>query len=217
MQASYNVSPLNAGQAGLETARVQARDDGGCLLLGNGGIHTAQIAFGCGIRPEVGDTVLCLRDEGGRYFILNVLQRQGPSPAVLGVEGDLVLQSAQGNLTLAGRNLDMAAAERVQLLGRRVDLQAEESLARIGRGTLSGEELSAHVSRMRLFADSVETVARRLLQRLKLSLRMVDGLDQLNARDKLETVHNLSASRARQAVVTAEEDVRIDGSRVHIG
>lgn len=203
--------------AGLHTATVQSRDGDTCLLLGAGGIHAARPAFGCAIQPEAGDTVLCLRDERGRYFVLNVLERQGGGPAVLGVDGDMVLRSARGDLTLAGRNLDMAAGKRLQMVGQRLDVNAAEALCQLGRSTFSGEDLTARVSRMRVFADSVETVAGRLLQRLKLCFRMVDGLDQLNARDKLETVHNLSATRARQAVLTAEQDVRIDGERVHIG
>ena len=202
----------------METGIVQGCGREACIVLSEAGIRSARRAAGCLLQPQAGDRVLCINDERGQYYILNVLERSAETPAVVDFEHGAVIRSERGAITLAAsQRLDLTAAGPVQLLGKSLAVSAEEAVCRIGRTTLAGDELSSHVSRVRVFADSVATVARSMLQRLKNCFRKVDGLDQLNAGDKLETVQNLSATRARQAVITAEQDVRLDGARVHIG
>ncbi len=64
---------------------------------------------------------------------------------------------------------------------------------------------------------ALETVATHWLQKLKNSLRQIDGLDQLKTRDSLHSIDNLYSMRAKQAAILAKKDIKMDAERIHMG
>jgi len=66
-------------------------------------------------------------------------------------------------------------------------------------------------------AEKIDTVAKTLLQKLKNSIRTIEGVDQTNAQDAITTVRNLYSLRSRQAAILARKDIKIDAERIHMG
>ena len=57
----------------------------------------------------------------------------------------------------------------------------------------------------------------RLSQRVKRSYRTVDELDQLHARQLDYKVDKTMSLRAANALLTAEQLVKVDGGQIHLG
>ena len=66
-------------------------------------------------------------------------------------------------------------------------------------------------------SDAVDVVAQRATQRLKSCYRWVEEIEHITAGQMIHKVSNLFSVRARQTAITAKDDVKIDGERVHLG
>ncbi len=80
-----------------------------------------------------------------------------------------------------------------------------------------GDRLTSNISKIRIFANTIDSVAERLSQRLKNSFRMIEGVDQTRAGDVLTSVKNLFSMRSRQSAILAKKDMKIDAERIHMG
>jgi len=63
----------------------------------------------------------------------------------------------------------------------------------------------------------VTTVASRSVQALESSFRVISGLDQTKSREHIHSVQESSVIRANDVVLTARDDIKIDGNRIHMG
>ncbi|MEW5725129.1 MAG: DUF3540 domain-containing protein, partial [Thermodesulfobacteriota bacterium] len=96
------------------------------------------------------------------------------------------------------------------ITGGQVSVNADKLTAR-------ARELEAHGQSLRVFADAIDTVAKRLSQRVNILMRWVEDLETLNIGHLVQTVRRTLVSHSHQAVITAKADMRIDGERIHLG
>lgn len=198
-------------------ARVTGVCDGVFGLSAASGPLTARRAASCLLEPAAGDNVLAVQTGQGNWYVLSVLAR-GNAPAVISVPSDSVIRSDQGSLTLAAQTgLSLAGGEQVSITTPVLEVQAERAQASFSVLRATAGVIEATATRMRNVAELFETIADCIRQRTGSMYREVKDLDHLKAGQvfyKAETVLNM---RGKHSVLSAEGEVKIDGTRVHLG
>ncbi len=175
----------------------------------DGQLRSAGIAFGCLIRPRPGDSVLVFR-EGGESLVLQVLQRDGSTGAVLALPGG-------GAIAVEGETLAMTGRHRLTLRGDRLDLQGRSLSLMAETTTWLGKAITGVVERFTLSARRHETSAETLIEKAGDRTAVVDGTDSLRAETHLVKVTGIASETAQSKVVAVSEDLRMDGKRISMG
>ena len=200
------------------TALVISEQPSGCLVKTEDAQIIARRAVSCLVKPAVGDTVLLYTDTRGQAYILSILERMQNSSTRLSVDNELVIESTRNSITLAAHaSINLAASEKTAIYGKDVSIAAQNGLFQFSRADIVSDTTTMHTKTGRLYAETVETVAHTLTQRLQNCFRFVDTLDQLKAGNLVQSVRKLMSLKTRQAVILAEQDVKIDGERIHMG
>ncbi|HEX6550975.1 MAG TPA: DUF3540 domain-containing protein [Gammaproteobacteria bacterium] len=198
-------------------ARVTGVCDGVFGLSSPLGQLTARRAVSCLLEPAAGDTVLTVHLAEGCWYVLAVLTR-GESPPVVSLPADSIVRSTRGGLTIAAQGeLALAGGERTSLTTPVLEVQAEQAHASFSLLRATAGLIESTATRVRHVADLFETVADCIRQRAGSMYREVKDLDHLKAGQvyyKAETVLNM---RGKHSVLSAEGEVKIDGTRVHLG
>ena len=77
--------------------------------------------------------------------------------------------------------------------------------------------MQGQIAKIKLIGQTCDSVFERVSQRVKRSYRWVDELDQLKAGQLNYLVKTLMSLRGKYSVLTAQEDVRIDGDKILMG
>ena len=97
------------------------------------------------------------------------------------------------------------------------ELSARRGLLRIAEASYFGVVFDGTVERARLAAGKIETLAERVVERARDVYRQVHGLYQLKAGRVRTLVEDSYYTKAHQAYLLAEKDVRIDGEQIRLG
>ncbi len=178
---------------------------------------TARMAASCLVRPAAGDQVLVCRQASGKAFILAVLEQKDDTTCI-DVPGDLRLNLCSGRLKVAAQDgIDLATAGSLNTTAVRVGLEALEGKIRITNLRFVGGCLQAGIEQVKWIAGSIETVVQRLVQRAKRIFRSVEDDEIVKAGRMDVSASKLMSLSGQYTVMTAKEDVKIDGERIHIG
>jgi hypothetical protein len=196
---------------------VTSADDDGVVVRGDDGVaRQALRAVSCLVAPREGDRVL-LSGAGAEWYALAVLQRDGDDVS-LEAEGDVTLRSRRGAVSVAG------AGEVRVMSGEAVRLAAGEVSVDAGRLQLAarvvehvGALVSAQVDTVKVIAQAIDTSAERVTQRAKRVMRFVEDLDALRAGSVDHAIRELWQVRAKDAMLTARQLVKMDGDQIHMG
>ena len=82
---------------------------------------------------------------------------------------------------------------------------------------LVGKSIATKSEKVRVVAETVDTIAGRIYQRAVQFLRRTDELDRVEAKNIERRAEQLMHSHAENSVTTAEQLIKIDGSQVHVG
>lgn len=218
MQTANIVNLPGRDSAGIDHGSVMGGGEGGYVVQGMAGTFVAAVAFSCIVKPMAGDKVLYTRADDGSAYILSILARPTGPDAVVSFPGDVVLEASKGRVSLAGAaGIDMSTAESVNMLASEVNVAAERSKLTIADIRAASERFTGNVSKVRLFSDAIDVVAKRATQRMKTCFRWVEQIEHVTAGQMINSVRNLFSVRARQSAIKAKDDVKIDGKRVHLG
>ena len=188
------------------------------FIQSNIGLISAKQAFGCLLRPEIGDTVLFTWKNQGIGHILSVLERPSDETATMQFKGNITLEAPQGRLNISTKEgIDLASGAAIDLLSPQFKMTTLEGDINIDNLEATGNRFSAHIKRIKVFAGTIDTIAERLTHRVKNWFRFVDGLDQLRAGNLMHFIRKAISMRATHTIITAKEDVKIDGKRIHMG
>jgi len=199
----------------LETGVVRGTAAGILVDLGRGPV-VAKRAKSCLVAPDAGDRVLCAED-GAEVFVLAVLEGEAGANTRLVAEGDLQVQ-ATGSLGLrAGDGVEIAAAKEIGLFAGKLHLRAQAAVAAIEELGLVGRSAEAHLQKVVVVAERMETRAERLVQRAKQAFRFVEALEQVRAGVFDLRAEKLAAIRGENTVVAARTLAKLDGEQVKIG
>ena len=107
--------------------------------------------------------------------------------------------------------------DNIALESRRINIGADQGTFNIAAAAYHGARLSATIERARMAFGKVETVANRLLERVRSSHRIVAHLNELKAGRMRTLVRQAFHLQSKNTTMLADEDVRIDGNRVNLG
>lgn len=227
METKVRENPMNAekivnwpGRAtqGIEQGTVRGGDDEVYMIHGSSGIFVAKPAFSCVVKPMAGDKVMYARDPQNGCFILAILERPTGLNAVMSFPGDVSMESVRGNVTIAAAaGIELATGSAVNMRASEVNVSAARSRLNLLDIEATADSFTGNLSRVRLVSDAVDVVAKQVTQRLKTCFRWVEEVEQVDAGQMIQKVRNLFSLRARHAAVTAKDDVKINGERVHLG
>ncbi len=177
----------------------------------------ARMAASCLVRPAPGDQVLICRQGPGNAYILAVLE-SAANATTLALEGDLRLKLDSGKLEVAARQgIELATAGGLNATIPRLKLDALEGKIRISDLRFTAGRLQAGIERIKVIAACLETAAQRLVQRAKRVFRSVEQ-DEVVRTGRLDvSATKLVSLNSQYTVMTAREDIKIDGERIHIG
>lgn len=218
MQTANIVNLPGREPTGIAQGRVMGGGEDGYVVQGAAGTFVAAVAFSCMVKPMAGDTVLYARGDDGNAFILSILARPNGHDAVVSFPGDVLLETAKGRVTLAGaKGIDMTTSASVNMLASEVNVAAETGKLHVADVQAASDSFTGNISKVRLFSEAIDVVAKRATQRLKTCFRWVEQVEHVTAGQMINSVRNLFSIRARQSSIKAKDDVKIDGKRVHLG
>jgi hypothetical protein len=202
----------------IQSGRIDAINGAEFRIVTEEGHVSAKRAFSCIIEPGLHDSVLFSTDERMQGHILAILERPEDQTTRLDFPGDMTINTANGQMRLnAGAGMSLSTTKALNLLSQDISISASTGLFSIDRLNAIGSTLVTKIGNIQTFAETLETVATHWLQKLKNSLRQIDGLDQLKTRDSLHSIDNLYSMRAKQAAILAKKDIKMDAERIHMG
>ena len=175
-------------------------------------------AASCLLEPRAGDRVLLVGCRRGGYYILAILTREDGARAALTVDGDLEIRLPTGRLVMAAQEgLELVSPKDTTITSGTVSVNAAGGSVAVGRLSFLGTLLQAEVETVKLLAARFDSVVERVSQRLQRSYRSVEESDQVRARRIDYAAKDTMVLHAREAIVTAEGLVKVDGDQIHLG
>jgi hypothetical protein len=187
-------------------------------VLVNGVELAAERALSCAFLPAVDDEVLVACEGSGATHVIAILTRPGGAPLEVSLDSDLRVRLPAHRLTVtAKRGIDLVSAEEVNLASAAVRMTAAQGTVAIDQLAVLGSVLHAEVVKVKAFLGSMDTFVDRLTQRARQAIRVVKELDLLRAEQIDHGAQKTLRLTAENAIVGAEELVKMDGAQVHIG
>ena len=172
-------------------------------------LSRADRAASCLLEPQQGDYVLVSENCFGACYILTVLERESCKPATVSVEGDLILESQGGNLSLnGGRSLNLVTPE--------IRMQASKGQMRFKDFTFAGTLVTTWARQLRAVYNTVETRADRVVERVNRLYRRVKDEDSRFGRLSCRVKGRFSL-RAGDASIEAEKRLHLNGKKIELG
>ena len=213
-----NITPINeTGEFQLRSGRIETAGELYRIVCDNRH-YSADRAFSCLLEPRVDDIVLFCIDSWQHCHILSIIERPHANDAKLAFPGDVTFSADQGKLDIEARTgLNLVSRRELNQVAESFSVVSRKGLISIDDLTAIGSSLIGRIKRIQTYADRLETVAGHCLQKLKNSIRLVDGVDQLRAGNVMHEVGNLFSLRSKQSVMLAKKDIRMDAERIHMG
>jgi len=201
----------------LEYGTVKLAEGGAFTVAAESGVVAAKRSFSCLVEPLPRDMVLLFRGASGCY-ILAILERHGDQHACLSFEGDADLRLKQGRLRVAAQEgIDLVSAKDTALFSPELSINSVQAEVSIQHLSFFGTFLQGQIEKIKLIGQACDSIFERVSQRVKRCYRWVDEIDQLKAGQLNYLVKKLMSLRGKHSVLTAEEDVRIDGDKILMG
>jgi hypothetical protein len=209
---------LDASEALQQTGTVVRAAGEGYGVRTASGDHVAKRAASCLVEPALGDYVLVATLATGACYLLAVLERSDGARTQLVVDGDLSLKLPSGRFEVAAQEgVSLISPQDVSVVSGTLRINAVEGNVVVQRLSYLGRQLRSEVEKIKLVATSLDSVLERWSQKVQRAYRTVTEFDQVRAQRidyRAEKAMNL---HAQNAVVTAEELVKIDGDQIHLG
>ncbi|MCT8960859.1 DUF3540 domain-containing protein [Pseudomonas veronii] len=204
--------------AQLRHAQVNALDgERFGVVSSDGRRYWLKPAFGCLVRPAVGDKVLVSLDAQGGY-ILSVLERAIAQPARMHLEGDLHLSLPAGALSIQARDgVSLDAGLALRVCAEQGSVQMQRAHLTVGTLAMSGEHLQNHwVERHDSSVYHREKAVRHEADFAD-SRRRVEGHEELHSGSLRQRVRDDWSVQADTLDLNAQRSVAIDGDSIKLG
>ncbi len=204
----------------LEYGVIERRMGAGFQALVSGRMVEAVSAASCLLRPSPGDLVLLCLDRSGTAYILSILERRNEDAAVsdLVFDGDVNVEIMRGNLHIrTGEDIALSSAKNISLSTHALGISAAEGDARISSLNFLGNFLNARIEKIKVLADSVDTIFRRAVQRLTSSFRYIEEHEEIQSASTRMLVEGTLTMQTKHTMHTAEGHIKIDAEQIHLG
>ena len=209
---------LGSEQVFLEYGRITGSQGPFFSVETGTGEMKAKKSVSCLVEPVLGDTVLISLTPSEHAYILGILERENERPVSLVFDGDVALRSRDGRLQLAAQEgIDLVTAGDTALVSPELSVNSVQADVSIQYVSFFGTFLQGQIERMKLIGQTCDSVFERVSQRAKRCYRWVDEVEHLKAGQLNYVVKKLMSFRGKYSVLTAEEDVRIDGDKILMG
>ena len=207
-----NTTPARTAPANELGQVVADLGQGVFLVQSNGTGLTCLHAASCVLLPEAGDQVLLAHVAGNvrQSWIVAVLVRAGRGPAQWRVDGDLVIASTQGAVSVQ-------AGSALNLQSDALNVQADTGQIAVAQMRVSGTLWQGTLGTVRLLGQVCETLVDRIMQISKISLRRVEQIDHVRAAQLDYEGSARVRIRSKYTAVTAKNVLKAKGRQVHIG
>jgi hypothetical protein len=209
---------LDSEQAFLEYGRVIGSEDRFFTVETDRAEVKAAKSVSCLVEPLPGDTVLVSQTASGKCYVLSILEREDQGPTSLVFDGDVDLKAREGRLRLAAQEgIDLVSAKDTSLISAQLSVNSVQGEVSIQHLSFFGNFLQGQIQKIKLIGQACDSFFERVSQRVKRCYRRVEELEQLTAGQLNYRVKKLMSLRGKYSVLTAEEDVRIDGDKILMG
>lgn len=184
-----------------------------------GDVLETKRAVSCLVQPEKGDRVLLsIFMPGGEAFMIAVLERPESSAVVLQVEGELKLSAPKGRIGFsAAQGMDFTTPGDLAMTTERMDISAKKANIFFGGLSYLGHQALAQLEKSRFVSGLLESIVDHVYQKTRTSHRIVDDMEQLRAGQIDYQANKNMNLRGKNALLTAEDLVKLDGSQIHLG
>lgn len=218
MNAEKIISWPGQKSQGMEYGVVMGGEDSLYMVHSQTGTFSAIVAFSCVVKPQVDDKVMYVREPDGNCYILAILERNVRSETIMSFPGDMTIETTKGHVSIAGNaGINLSTDTTIDIHSSDINVSASKGRLNVSETHATGDTFSGRLNRVQLISESIDTVAKRATQRLKTCYRWVEQIEQTTAGQLIQKVNNLFSVRARQTAITAKEDVKVDGERIHLG
>jgi len=209
---------MDSEQAFLEYGRVIGSEDRFFTVETDRAEVKAAKSVSCLVEPLPGDTVLVSQTASGKCYVLSILEREDQGPTSLVFDGDVDLKAREGRLRLAAQEgIDLVSAKDTSLISAQLSVNSVQGEVSIQHLSFFGNFLQGQIQKIKLIGQNCDSFFERVSQRVKRCYRRVEELEQLTAGQLNYRVKKLMSLRGKYSVLTAEEDVRIDGDKILMG
>jgi hypothetical protein len=178
----------------------------------------ARRATSCLLEPMPGDRVLVVVTPDRESYVLAVLERQEGTAGVITADGDLDIRLRHGRLGVAAQEgVSVVSGKDVSVVSGGVAVRAVEGNVALQRLSFVSTFLRAELEKAKVLAGSLDTMADRLMQRVKRSYRFVEESDHLRAESIDHVAKGTVSVHGANALITAEALVKVDGDQIHLG
>lgn len=207
-------SPISLGYAEIHYATVIAvhYDLNGAfnyvLQLSNNDEMIALKAESCLIMPEVYDLVLVTSTAvADQVFILQILNRVNAAK-VLDLGSDAVV---------VGNNLKIAANSQLEIEAPEVNLSGIKGSARFNHSSFVSNWCEVRLQKAAMIIHNLDKIVHTVTEKIMNSFRTIDGIEQIKAQRIRTVVTERMFLKAKHTTINAEEEVSVDGKKIHIG
>jgi hypothetical protein len=203
----------------FEERGVVLRVEGNVIAVDTGDtVHEARRAVSCLVEPVPGDLVLVAVGEDGRNHVLAVLEREAGAPSRLAMEGNVTVKVTHGRFVVAAdEGIDLVTGREVNVAAAGVGITAHHGSVVLDKLAYVGRAVQAEVERLKHVGSVLDSVLDRVSQRVKRSFRTVEELEQVRAEAIDYSAKKNMHLHGHNALVSAEELVKVDGEQIHLG
>lgn len=201
-----------------ESGLVVHVGEGLTVELGSGVVEAAR-AVSCLVAPEVGDRVLVAVENSGKAYVLAVLERTSGAPkTTLSVEGDLEIRTPSGACSIAAQEgVKIASPKTLNLTSGELTVNALKGNIVMEKLSVVGKWVQGEIQKVKMVAESVDSVVTRVSERVARSYRTVTELDQVKAHQMDYAAKEQIRMHAKNTIVTSDNLVKVDGDQIHFG
>lgn len=182
------------------------------------GMHvTAKKAFSCFVNPAPADTVICCRDESGRFYILGIMERNAAAPTKISYPPDTEIASRNGSIRFVSAKSMTMASENLNFVSGEAVHKSRTATISFTDMTATGNNLRASYKTVSVISNLINTMARQVIARFKGYIRQTEDNDEVKAGQSTRTVKGLYSLNSRHTVMVSKESTKIDGEKILMG
>jgi len=137
--------------------------------------------------------------------------------SVLTREGDGGRINLPGSSTIEGEEINFTASRAMTMEAPRISFTGILGEARFKGLSLLSQWCDGRIKKITTTAESWDRVVGRLTERIRDSYRRIENTEQTTAGRIRTIVKGRFSVTAKNAALTAEEEVNLDGKKIHIG
>jgi Protein of unknown function (DUF3540) len=201
-----------------ESGRVVRVEGPRIFVETQSGLYSCRRAASCLIVPAVHDLVLLARLEDGAAYVLSVLESETEGGTEISVDGDLSIRLEAGAFRVAAQDgVELVSGKRVAAVAPEIDVHGESGNVVLDQLSFLGRFARAEVETIKVVAGALDSIVERVSQTIRRSYRTITEFDQVRA-ERIDYVAKANMSlRAKNALVTSQQLVKVDGDQIHLG